>query len=660
VALGTPTAVMEASVDETSENMMSHMFMCAPFMLVLLWLNTGSVFRAATAFICLIMSLLGTDAICAILKWLRGDLNFSNPDQAMMFVMLALCLDYGLFFWTRFSQERKKDPDTGKYQQALMTTLTTSGAVIAVSVAVLVIGYLAMCFYPDQNAVGSLATSLQLIIGINLLGLYSLVIPATLASQFPSVFDEKFGKGGTSCMSKLSDLFDRVTVAGHELYKGMFTRFSFFITSQPWMILMPLLVYAIFVPALVELRDFAPNFDTIGATISKNVVEYEAFQILTTKFNVGRADPVLVLLQADLVGPVPARPTGDAMAMLQVRVRVGDTDVAGEEAVNVSLTPGFREMACRYVSSIIDGTNGTAFQISAHDVQSVWWDAATGTCAPTPLVDDLEHRGSTSQDGRMQVLRLFPVVHRTSKEMEEMTRYFWKDIEPKAKGTFEAGGQQYSFQARHYSYLADIMLMEERFAHRAPWLLASLVAVICIVVGLLFGSAGLGLKMVVTVVVPIAAEFGFVVGVYQHGWLEWAGVPRTGGLSWTHFYTSMGLLLGLAIDYDIFLFARVYERRQEGFDNLSAVRMAIAETGSVITVAGTMMCISFFFVALCDIYFISQLGMLYFVGVALDTYIVRTFLAPAILCMSERVNYWPGKVPPAKLTWDGDVSKLGR
>ena len=34
---------------------------------------------------------------------------------------------------------------------------------------------------------------------------------------------------------------------------------------------------------------------------------------------------------------------------------------------------------------------------------------------------------------------------------------------------------------------------------------------------------------VFTVALPIVAEYGFAVGVFQHGWLEWAGIPSTGG-----------------------------------------------------------------------------------------------------------------------------------
>ena len=51
-------------------------------------------------------------------------------------------------------------------------------------------------------------------------------------------------------------------------------------------------------------------------------------------------------------------------------------------------------------------------------------------------------------------------------------------------------------------------------------------------------------------------------------------------------YSTSGFLFALAMDYDLFLFARVYERRLQGFDNASAVRMALEETGPLISLAG--------------------------------------------------------------------------
>eukprot|EP00913_Durusdinium_trenchii_P035213 g32943.t1 len=57
------------------------------------------------------------------------------------------------------------------------------------------------------------------------------------------------------------------------------------------------------------------------------------------------------------------------------------------------------------------------------------------------------------------------------------------------------------------------------------------------------------------------------------------------------------------------------------------------------------MVVSFFFVFLSTVPVIAQIGCLYCFGVALDVYVVRLWLAPAALCIFEKINYWPGKVP---------------
>lgn len=678
VALGSPSSVVNSSVDEASKQVATHMVICAPIMWLLLWWNTGSMLRAATAFVCLLCSYFGTQAVTVLIKWCWPGLDYKAPTEVMLiFVELALCLDYCLFFWTRFSQERSRNPEPRCFEQALMKTLQSSGAVIMVSVSVLLVGNLSMCFYPDQNTLECLSGTIQMIIGISLLGMYSLVIPASLAAYFPSLFDE-----GSECSCpwfawprRLDELRLRVG----KTYKGLIDRQSIFVTSWPWIVILPVLVYACLCPLILQLRHFKPNFNLFEASTSVGVPEYEAFQRLTSQFNIGQLEPVLVLLEARPLGPAPALPHRDDMAMLQLRVELQCPNCSATEAggpvapelgtsleraaslvaapaarSGVTMGASFREMVCRYIGNVVRGTRGREFEIRTDEVQSIWWNGTSGSCAE---VAQLQHPELLSASGMKQVLQLYPPVHQTSDGSQAMTRFFWDQIEPQSRSTFDFNGQRYDFQARHLTEMASIMLIQEKYAERAPWIVAVLVVLICIIVGGLFKSIGLGLKMIITVVLPIVAEFGLIVGIYQYGWLEWAGIHRTNGLVWTHLYTTVGLLLGLAIDYDIFLFARVYERRLEGYDNNSAVRLAVAETSSVITVAGTVMCLSFLFVALASIFVISQLGILYLLGVALDTYIIRTILAPSILCISETMNYWPGHVPPVTKSWHADVNK---
>ena len=69
-------------------------------------------------------------------------------------------------------------------------------------------------------------------------------------------------------------------------------------------------------------------------------------------------------------------------------------------------------------------------------------------------------------------------------------------------------------------------------------------------------------------------------------WLGWAALRGTGGIYWAHPVFTVTILTGLALDYDIFLFARVLELRLAGFENRAAVVGALALTGPTITAAG--------------------------------------------------------------------------
>jgi len=217
---------------------------------------------------------------------------------------------------------------------------------------------------------------------------------------------------------------------------------------------------------------------------------------------------------------------------------------------------------------------------------------------------------------------------------------------------FQYGDDVYQLQAWLDTPLAEEMLMERKYRQFLPWVLLATMLAVCCIISYCFSSAFVAFKMLITVIVPILAEYGLIVGIYQHGWLEQLGFERTKGICWMLLYNTVGVLFALAIDYDLFLFARVYEKRAEGYDNRSAVRIALEETGPIITLAGSMMVLAFLFIFLSSLPMIAQLGGLYCLGVAIDTYIVRVWLAPSVLCINEAVNYWPGSMPAASKSYE--------
>merc|ERR1719296_48451 len=225
------------------------------------------------------------------------------------------------------------------------------------------------------------------------------------------------------------------------------------------------------------------------------------------------------------------------------------------------------------------------------------------------------------------------------------------DLEPITRRTFTSHGRTYEFTARHSSVVSKGL---DR--HRQLQAVAlRIFGLVCLVgfasVGFQFRSLFLPFKLALTVAVPLAACYGFVIALFQLGWFGPIGDGK-GIDDMSLFVTPCGLF-GLAMDYDLFLFVRVYEYRRKGFDNTSAVQRALVETGPVITMAGVLMAVSCFFMALPETPFLKVLGTTYVTGVCLDVFVIRTIIAPSFLSMAEHLNYWPTEMPPATKRWEG-------
>merc|ERR1719261_2398704 len=131
--------------------------------------------------------------------------------------------------------------------------------------------------------------------------------------------------------------------------------------------------------------------------------------------------------------------------------------------------------------------------------------------------------------------------------------------------------------------------------------------------------------------------------VYQDGlldFMDWDSVSsKQGGVYWLNPLFLL-TLIGLALDYGLFLFARIWEFREEGYDNRSAVVLGTTVTGPIISTAGLIMACSFGSFLLSDVGMINQFGFLVTVGVLIDTFLIRNLLAPSIFVFLGDMNYW--------------------
>jgi len=113
------------------------------------------------------------------------------------------------------------------------------------------------------------------------------------------------------------------------------------------------------------------------------------------------------------------------------------------------------------------------------------------------------------------------------------------------------------------------------------------------------------------------------------------------GLDWKVPMFLFTILIAVGEDYNIFLMARI-EEEQHHHGPVEGVKVAMIQTGSIISSCGIIMAGTFFSLVLAgSLAGSQQLGFALTFGVLLDTFIVRPILVPAYLIMLHRGRFGP-------------------
>ncbi|CAM5577704.1 MMPL family transporter OS=Streptomyces rochei OX=1928 GN=G3I25_21480 PE=4 SV=1 [Streptomyces rochei] len=186
-----------------------------------------------------------------------------------------------------------------------------------------------------------------------------------------------------------------------------------------------------------------------------------------------------------------------------------------------------------------------------------------------------------------------------------------------------------------YDDFADVIV------GKLPLFVGVVVGLGCLLLLLAFRSIGIPVKAAAMNVAAVAASFGIVVAIFQWGWgSELLGLGSAGPIEPFLPVIMVSVLFGLSMDYQVFLVSRMYEEWLETGDNRRAVRVGLAETSRVINSAAVIMISVFLAFVLSGDRVIAMFGIALAAAVALDAFVLRTLLVPALMHLLGGANWW--------------------
>jgi Predicted drug exporters of the RND superfamily len=102
-------------------------------------------------------------------------------------------------------------------------------------------------------------------------------------------------------------------------------------------------------------------------------------------------------------------------------------------------------------------------------------------------------------------------------------------------------------------------------------------------------------------------------------------------------------MLGVGVDYDIFLVTKVKEEKIKGKEDEEAIRIALEKIGTAIVVLGLILSMTLLTLMIPDFPLINQIGFTVGLAVIFDSLIIILFFVPAIMLIAKKWNWWPSR-----------------
>ena len=566
----------------------SDLSLILPITIILLIVATGLFFRSLLSpFITLgtIGVALGiSQGFIALVANQIAKVDFTVP-TILLTVMIGVGTDYSVFILARNREERVNGASV---QDAIETSVTWAGESITTSGATVIISFLSLAF----TSVVFLRT-MGYVVGLGVL--VALLIALTMVPAIVGMV------GGRTFWPYSGERFMRYSEGIKRKLggkRGYFSRSGAFAVKRAWVLIALALVAS--GPALYVYATTTPTFDFLSAAPS-SLESVAASNHLTSAFGAGTLFPTYVVMTFS--APVVNGHTFNSAEMSTVQSV--SSYLAGSPDVRNVTSP-----------TMVYG------QPVAYDKVNYSTAAGAQTFA-----------GVLSSIGRDNKTVLFTInfgigpdtsTAITDAQAMRQTLHSRYDSATGVTGIY-VGGETGSI-------LDTKNVFDSQFNTIVPIVAVGVGLVLLLVLGSLFLPFFAVLSVLMSIVWTLAATALVFKQFYNYQVL---------------FITPFFLfvtLLGLGMDYNIFILTRVREEATKGKHLHDAIVGAIEQTGAVITAAAIILAGSLGALMISSDLLLKQLGFSFAYAILIDALVVRTYIVPAVMSRMGKWN-WYNPIP---------------
>ncbi|GAA3287518.1 MMPL family transporter [Dactylosporangium vinaceum] len=238
-----------------------------------------------------------------------------------------------------------------------------------------------------------------------------------------------------------------------------------------------------------------------------------------------------------------------------------------------------------------------------------------------------------SRDGKTALVPLIPKTGPTDAATEDLVHAVRAKLKTIGGADFALTGQT-----------AVGIDVSEKLSDAMPVYLLLVVGLSVLLLMLVFRSILVPIKAAAGFLLTVGATFGLTVLVFQDGHgAGLVGLDTPGPLVSFLPILLIGILFGLAMDYEVFLVSRMREDYVHGGTPREATISGMGHGARVVTAAAIIMTSVFAGFILIEDPIIKSMGFALAIGVAIDAFIVRLTIVPAVVSLLGRAAWWlPG------------------